>query len=196
MTTLAWPQRLRASVDTRRALEGAAVALTLVNVWLTARAEVVAWPVGVVASALYLVVFQRARLYSDVLLQLYFIATGFYGWYTWSASAAELEIRRLSWGARVDLLIVVTAGSLVLGAFMKRRTRAALPYRDAVIAVSSVVAQVLLALAYWESWALWVMVDVLAVWTYLQRRLYPTTLLYLALLALAADGLCSWVLRS
>ena len=75
---------------------------------------------------------------------------------------------------------------------MARYTDAALPYADAAIAGASVVAQVLLAMRRTENWALWIAIDVLSIWVYINRALYLTAGLYVVFLGLAIAGLMAW----
>ena len=64
----------------------------------------------------------------------------------------------------------------------------------ATIAGASVVAQVLLAMRKTENWVLWIAIDVLSIWVYLDRALYLTAGLYVAFLVLATMGLIAWAL--
>ena len=69
----------------------------LACVWLLARASIWNWPVSILNTTLYFVVFLRARLYADALLQVVFTLLGVYGWWSWrfgGAVGAELPIRR------------------------------------------------------------------------------------------------------
>lgn len=180
-------------------VEGLAVFVTLVCVWLTAEEHVFCWPAGILGSLLYLYVFFRVRLYSDVLLQAYFALTSVYGWYTWThagpAADAVLQVTRLTPGAAVVWAVAGTVATVILGGGMRRYTRAALPFWDAAITVLSVVAQYLLTGKVLESWVLWMTVDALAVGVYCARRLYLTAALYGVLFALAARGLTTWLAK-
>jgi nicotinamide mononucleotide transporter len=72
------------------------------------------------------------------------------------------------------------------------RQGAALPYVDAAVSVFSLVA------GWWETrkhtanWWLWIVVNLVSVWEYVQQRLWPTVLLYLILIGLAVLGLREW----
>jgi len=177
------------------AVELSAVAATLACVWLTAEADVLCWPVGIVGCVLYLYVFHRARLYSDVLLQVYFLATSFYGWHQWLHGGDEhtaLAVSRLSLTAAALWTAVIAAGAAGLGWWMKHRTKAALPYWDATTTAMSVVAQYLLTGKVVESWVLWIVADSIDTVLYFRRRLDATAALYAVLLALAVKGLVDW----
>jgi nicotinamide mononucleotide transporter len=180
-------------------VEASAVVVTLLCVWLTAEEHVLCWPTGILGSLLYLHVFYRVRLYSDVLLQVYFALTSVYGWYAWTHAGpgadAVLRVTRLSPGAALVWVAVAIAATVVLGGVMRRYTRAALPVWDAAIMVLSLIAQYLLTEKVLENWVLWIAVDTLAVGVYCARRLYLTAALYGVLLALAARGLMIWLAR-
>ena len=66
---------------TRHWLEIAGVVTTILGIWLTTRRLLICWPITLAADFIYLVVFYRARLFSDTLLQVFFIAFTVYGWW-------------------------------------------------------------------------------------------------------------------
>jgi nicotinamide mononucleotide transporter len=176
-------------------LEIIAVALGLANVGLLVRRSIWNYPFGMAMVALYFVIFREARLYGEAGLQVFFFVVQGWGWWLW-ARAGGLEqmvaVRWMGWPTRAGALVLVGGSSLGIGWAMARFTDAALPYADATIAGASVVAQVLLAMRRIENWALWIAVDVLAIWVYLDRALYLTAGLYVAFLVLATAGLIAW----
>src|SRR6202453_2580538 len=70
-------------------VEVAGFLTTLVGIWLTTRRLLICWPVVLAADVLYLVVFYRARLFSDALLQVFFVAFTLYGWWHWWRGVRE-----------------------------------------------------------------------------------------------------------
>jgi len=62
-------------------MEDAGVLTTVVGIWLTTRRKLICWPVVLISDVLYLIVFYRVRLYSDALLQIFFLAFTLYGWW-------------------------------------------------------------------------------------------------------------------
>ena len=71
-------------------------------------------------------------------------------------------------------------------------TDAHYPYWDGTIAMTSVVAQILLARRYVENWILWIIVDILAIGLYWTKGLHPTAILYAIFLIVAVAGLYEW----
>jgi nicotinamide mononucleotide transporter len=175
-------------------MEDAGVATTVAGIWLGTKRKLICWPVVLISDVLYLIVFYRVRLYSDALLQIFFIAFTLYGWwYWWRGMREEGEVRivrlplpELLWG-----LVGGAAASVLLGLLMVR-VGAALPWLDATLMSYSLVASWWQARKHVASWWLWIAVDMVYVGEYYYKGLRPTAALYAGLVALAALGLRDW----
>lgn len=176
-------------------LEIIAVVLGLANVGLLVRRSIWNYPFGMAMVALYFVIFREARLYGEAGLQVFFFIVQGWGWWLWARAGGLTQMVAVTWmdaRSRTAALVLVAASSIAIGWAMAHFTDAALPYADATIAGASVVAQVLLAMRRAENWALWIAIDVLAVWVYLDRALYLTAGLYAVFLVMATAGLIAW----
>ena len=202
------PAEILAAVRATNPLEVAGVLTGIVCVWLAARSSLWNFPVAIVSCGLYVVVFMRARLYSDAGLQLAFISLAAYGWWAWlrrqrsatpgphpEAEPAEalLPITRTSAGLWAGLLGAGAAYALGAGYLFAHHTDAALPYYDSTTTAVSLVAQYQLSRRKIENWLLWIGVDVVYVGIYWHRGLALTSLLYAVYLALAAYGYWEWL---
>ncbi|MCW5714932.1 MAG: nicotinamide riboside transporter PnuC [Bauldia sp.] len=176
-------------------LEWIAASLGVINVVLVVRRKVWNYPFGIAMVVLYCFVFLDVKLYSDALLQVFFLVVQLYGWWNWvEATRAEGEVRvgvlgngeRLVWGAGI------VVASLLWGLGMDRLTDAAAPYVDAFVAGASVAAQTLLARRRVEAWVIWIVVDVVAIGLFASRGLMLTAALYVVFLGLAISGLIAW----
>src|SRR6476646_7111432 len=176
-------------------LEWVAAGLGVINVALVAWRSVWNYPFGLVMVALYFFVFFGARLYSDALLQIFFFVVQLYGWVNWVKArnaAGEVPVAWLTPRARLGWLGGTVLASLVWGLGMARYTNAAAPIIDAFIAGASISAQILMARRMIENWAVWILVDIVAVALYFSRHLYPTSPLHLLCLLLSVAGLVGW----
>jgi nicotinamide mononucleotide transporter len=176
------------------AVELAGFLITALGIWLTTRRLLICWPVVLLADFLYLVVFYRAQLYSDALLQVFFVAFTLYGWWHWWRGVrqeGEVRVVRLS---MPNLLVAVAAGALgsfVLGAIAVR-LHAALPHLDAALTSYSLVASWWQARKHIANWWLWIVVDLVYIGEYIYKDLWLTGILYAALVVLAVIGLRDW----
>jgi nicotinamide mononucleotide transporter len=164
------------------------------GIWLTTRRLLICWPVVLIAIFIYMVVFYRAGLLSDALLQVFFVVFTFYGWWNWWRGVreeGEVRVAPLSIRSMTIALILGVIGSIFLGTLAKR-LHAALPYLDAVLMSYSLVANWWQARKHIANWWLWIAVDVIYVGEYLYKNLWPTALLYAAFVPLAILGLRDW----
>jgi nicotinamide mononucleotide transporter len=175
-------------------MEDAGVLTTVVGIWLTTRRNLICWPVVLISDVLYLIVFYRVRLYSDSLLQLFFLAFTLYGWwYWWRGVREEGEVRvvRLSVRGWIAGLAAGAVGAVLLGLLMER-IGAALPRLDATLMSYSLVASWWQTRKHTANWWLWIAVDLVYIGEYIYKGLRPTAALYVLLVALAALGLRDW----
>jgi nicotinamide mononucleotide transporter len=179
---------------TAHGLELAGTITTALGIWLTTRRMLICWPITLAADLLYLVVFYRAQLLSDALLQIFFIVFTLYGWWHWWRGVreeGEVRVAPLALSSLTIALVAGAAGSFVLGELAKR-LHAALPYLDATLTSYSLVASWWQARKHVANWWLWIVVDLIYVGEYAYKTLWFTAVLYAGLVALAALGLRDW----
>ena len=167
---------------------------TWVGIWLTTRRLLICWPVVLAADIFYLVVFYRARLFSDALLQVFFVAFTLYGWWHWWRGVredGEVRVMPLSVRGWIAGLVAGAAGAVALGWLMVR-LGAALPHLDAALTSYSLVASWWQARKHTANWWLWIAVDGVYVGEYAYKDLWLTAVLSVGLVALAVLGLRDW----
>jgi len=188
-----WADLVKLVLSWRMApIEVAGTLLSVAAVLLTIRRTAWCWPVWMAATVLYLWVFADAKLYSDTLLQVFFLAMQCVGWRRWGREGAEAPVTRLTPAVRVAWLAGTLTASAAWGCAMDRFTDAALPYPDALVAMGSVAAQWLQTRKRIESWVGWILVDIVATGVYAAKGLHPTTELYVGFTVLAVVGWRDW----
>jgi nicotinamide mononucleotide transporter len=176
-------------------LEWASALTGLICVWLTVKEHIGCWPIGIVSTVGYVVVFGEQRLYADAGLQVIFILLQLYGWYEWLRGGAQhegLTVARASAAVRMAMLASFLIGTPLLAETLRRTTDASLPWLDSALTVLSLIAQGLLSYKYIENWYLWITVDVFSIGMYEYKGLHVTAALYAVFLCLATAGLLRW----
>jgi nicotinamide mononucleotide transporter len=189
---MSWPMILQYFIA--HWVELAGFITTSVGIWLTTKRLLICWPVVLAADIFYFAVFFRARLYSDALLQVFFLAFTLYGWWHWWRGVREEGEVRVVPLAVSSMLIALAAGavgSILLG-LLAKRMHAALPYLDAALTSYSLVASWWQARKQIANWWLWIVVDLVYIGEYLYKDLALTALLYAGLVVLAVLGLFEW----
>ena len=176
-------------------LESAAVLFGIVSVYLSVREKIASWPTAIVNVTLYIFVFQRARLYADMALQVVYIGISLYGWYEWLHGGRGKSRLAVSRGTRRLAAVLAGIGivaAALLGTLLARYTNAALPYLDATTTTTSLIAQWMMARKILENWIVWVAVDVVYIGMFLYKSLVLTAGLYAVFLVLSLMGYFQW----
>ena len=176
-------------------IEIIAVVAGFLCVYYTIKENILCWPTGLLQVSLYIFIFYDAKLYSDVILHIIYVAMNVYGWHYWLHGGKMRQVARVKETSRMWLagsVIGSVLATALLGWFMATRTDASFPYPDAFTTIFSLVAQWLMSLKRLESWYFWLAVDVVAIGVYYAKGLYLTTGLYSLFLIMAVIGLLKW----
>jgi nicotinamide mononucleotide transporter len=189
-------ESLTASLAAIPAAEWVAVVLALGYLLLAVRQNPWCWAAAAVSSAIYLVLFARGGLLMQAMLQLFYIAMAAYGWYAWRGGAIEqgagLAVTRWSVPRHAVAITAVLAATLVNGWLIARRPGGWVPYVDAFVAWTSVLATWLVARKVLENWLYWIVVDAVAAALYWTQGFHATAVLFVLYVAIAARGYLAW----
>lgn len=163
---------LSGNVDIVGSVAGIAGVLCVV---LVAKGSIWNYLFGIVNVSMYAYISYKASLYGDAALNaLYYVPMQFIGWWQWrkrgaSVSQAEaggagvqVKARRFTWHQRAILALGCAAGVIAVGYVLKHFGDPQ-PFKDSATTVLSIVAQALMALAFMEQWALWIITNVISV---------------------------------
>jgi nicotinamide mononucleotide transporter len=175
--------------------EAVAAFLGLAYLLLAVRRNLLCWLCAFVSTSIYLVLFARAALYMQSLLQVFYLVMAVYGFMDWrKGRTAEGEVVIRSWTPawHAMVAIAVVAASAVNGWLLANYTDAAAPYVDSFVTWGSVVTTWMVARRVIENWLYWVVVDSVAAWLYFTQDLLVTTLLFVIYLGIVVHGYFVW----
>jgi nicotinamide mononucleotide transporter len=166
--------------------------LNMKNIW--------GWPVGILAAGLYSYVFFDVELYGQVLLQGVFIAQSIFGWYWWKRDTEEVVIKSIGTYKLQKWVGVITLGMTILmlhliaqaPANTETITNALFRATDMYVVILSLMANWLLSLKIYQSWLLWIYVDVIMIGLMISQELWWSVGLYVILLINAIDAYVTW----
>jgi nicotinamide mononucleotide transporter len=166
-----------------------------VTVWLVARTNAWNWPIGIVNSLFFLLLFASVGLFADSGLQVVFVVLGVYGWWSWVRGGPRsnpLPISRLSARQWLTVGVVGILATAALTALLIVATPSTVPFFDAVTTVLSLLAVWAQARKKLESWWLWIAADLIYIPLYLYKGLTLTAVLYVGFALLCVYGLRRW----
>lgn len=163
-------------------------------VWLTVKAHIWNFPVGLANDAFFLVLFLAAGLYADSALQIVYIVLGFVGWWQWLRGGQDrtcLAVRSASAAEICWLLLLTTAATCGLTVLLDSVHDVA-PFWDAFTTSLSLAAQWLLNTKKIQNWYFWIAADLIYVPLYGVKHLWLTAAVYAVFLVMCVRGFDQW----
>jgi len=177
-------------------IEIVAFVLSLWMVGCEMRVHPLAWPLAMLSSLAYALLFADSKLYGEASLQLFFVVMSVWGWWQWLRGRGDdggaLVVHRLApRPAAIALGLTLLAWPLVAW-LLHRYTDSDVPALDALSTVGSVLGTWLLGRKFLENWWAWIAVNAFSVALFGYKHLWLTLILYALFTGLSVAGLRAW----
>jgi nicotinamide mononucleotide transporter len=187
-------------------LEFVGTLFTLAAVLLVWRRCIINWPVSIIGTILFGILFYQIQLYADFFEQTYYFITAFWGWYSWKTYQKNKDVEKVgitvnSKKMNLVWVAIIIAGTTLLSFILANINKwlptlfpepASMVVLDAGTTVMSFVATILMIRRRVESWVIWVIVDIIAIGLYWFKEVPFIALLYVVFLVIASAGLVDW----
>lgn len=146
---------------------------------------------GAISTAAYSILFFQQGLVASMLLNLYLTPALVYGWIRWKSDTETRPVGHLQW--RWVPVYAVATGLAYFGAVaLSTAFGGAFAPLDSVILIGSMLAQFLLDNKKIETWIVWAIVNVAAIYLYFTSGLALAGFQYIFFLANTVYGWYSW----
>lgn len=186
-------------MDTATIIEYIGVAIGLAYLILEYKASFWLWPVGILMSLFYIVIFFQSKFYADAGIYTYYLGANLYGLIEWrrnsqktSEKSIEMPITHTPKGKILPLTLIGLAIWAALWLLLSHLTDSPVPFGDSFTTALSVVAMYLLAKKHIEHWWLWVVVNLVSTGLYTWKGLYPMAGFFAFYTLIAALGYVRW----
>ncbi|MDA9965854.1 nicotinamide riboside transporter PnuC [Gammaproteobacteria bacterium] len=176
-------------------LEITAVIFAILYLILAVKQNILCWIAGIISSVLYFFIMQKAGLYMEAYLQVFYVVMGIYGWSQWSASNASNPSFIVNTWSKYQHMIaisIILALSLLSGFLLEKYTDAALPFLDALVSWGAVFATYMVAKKLLENWIYWFVIDATSIFLFIERGLWLSAVLFATYLVIIFFGYQSW----
>lgn len=177
-------------------IEIIAVVLALVYLVLAAYQNSWCWLAAAISSVLYIKICFDAQLFIETGLQLFYLIMAIVGYFQWqkkaSINTANEQIVNLSFNSWLLGILICGFISVAMALWFQQNTNAKLPWLDAPVTIFSIWATWLVIKKVLQNWLLWIVIDSVAIYIYVQRSLTITALLYALYTLLAIIGYLKW----
>lgn len=190
-------ERILTSLSEYSFVEWLGLLTGIIYIILSARNQISCWLFGIISCTCiaYHDFFGGIKLYSDGVLQIFYVLMGFYGIYQWRRRSIKSDIEMQSQSnLKLHILVVVGSAfaSLLYGFLMNEFTDAAFPYIDAFTTFFSIAATFLLAYRMISAWVYFVIIDLIMSLLYFNRGSDLYGVLYLIFTIVALYAIWNW----
>ncbi len=129
-----------------------------------------------------------------MLLQVFYLVVGFYGWYLWlrkKKKQQQTQIRIMPLKMRLFTLSAIVLMTWICG-YLLTFTDDPIPYWDGFTNALGLTATWMTARKYIENWWLWIFTNLVCCGIYYYKELYPTVVFYLIMALLAYRAAIIW----
>jgi nicotinamide mononucleotide transporter len=185
-----------AQLRSQTLLDWSVTGTALLYVGLAARNNPWCWVWGAISCSLWgYASFFLYQLYSDAVLQIFYVVMALVGIYQWQrggAAGAALPIRRMPRGMHLVVIASALVSGWLLGTFFSSYGQAAATYYDALTTTFSVAATFLLVQRYRENWLYWIGIDLAYANLYYSQGALLFAVLMLIYTIIAYFGYRNW----
>lgn len=192
LTTLSYIVGLAADwIPSLNWLEVFAVFTSYSCTYLCVKERRINYPLGIVSSAAYALLFWQSDLVASAALNAYLVPTLIYGWLRWRPDVDTRPVTRIK--AKMIPIYLTVAGLGYLGAtFLVNALDGSMRWTDSLILAGTILAQFLLDNKKLENWIVWAAVNVFAIYTYATSDLALVAFQYVFFLLNTVFGFVMW----
>lgn len=172
-------------------LEVFAVFTSYASTYLCVKQKRINYVFGAVSTAAYGVLFLQQGLVASMLLNFYLAPALVYGWFRWKADSQTRPVAHVAW-KWVPVYAVVTAAFYVGAVALSAAFGGAFAPVDSLILIGTILAQFLLDNKKIETWIVWAVVNVAAIYVYFSSGLTLVGFQYILFLLNTVYGYYSW----
>jgi len=176
-------------------LEVFAVATSYSCTWLCTRQSRWNYPIGIVTTAAYSVLFYQWGMIALAIFNLYLVFSLIYGWFRWGSDDNTRPVTRIApkWYAGYGAIGLVILGLFLLANLLFNPAGlTALNPIDVGLAVASGVAQLMLDNKKLETWSLWAVIDIVSIPFFIHSGLTLVAFQYIFFLGNTVIGHIQW----
>ncbi len=162
--------------------------------FLAAYEKRIGWVFAVISSILFVAYYHHRNYTGQVILNIYYVLMGIYGWFSWGSDQTSIPITRKPLVFHAVVLVTALVATAGLAWVFERFQWSESPRLDAWVGVFSAVATWMMAKKLLENWLYWCIVDGVAITMFLTAEppMHAYALLFATYVVLSGVGWWRW----
>lgn len=171
-----------------------AVVFAIASVFLSKKENILVYPTGIISVLIYVYLCFEAKIYADVIINVFYFVMSIYGWYNWVTKRNNLTIKITKNSNQENLIAVLITLFLwfVLYFILTNYTDSPVGLVDSFTTAVFFVGMWLMAWKRIENWLFFIVGDIVSIPLYWSRELHLTSLLNVLLTVVAILAFFEW----
>ena len=181
-------------------LEIIAVLTGITSVWFAKKENILLYPIGTVSVLIWIYLCWIGEIYSQAVINLFFLIMNIYGWYNWSRKDnSEINKVQIKFSSlKENLLIITVAALLTLLIYSALSNVEILNFNWKFVLMESFITSLnfigmwLMAWKRVENWVLWIIGDIFCIPLFVFKEYYLSVAQFSIFIIIAFMGYFEW----
>ena len=181
-------------------LEIIAVLSGIISVWFAKKENILLYPIGTVSVLIWIYLCWIGEIYSQAVINLFFLVMNIYGWYNWSRKDnSEMNKVQIKFSSiKENILYIIVAALLTLLIYSALSNIEILNFdwkfvlMESFITALNFIAMWLMAWKRVENWVLWIIGDIFCVPLFIFKEYYLSVAQFFIFIIIAFMGYFEW----
>ena len=181
-------------------LEIIAVLTGIISVWFAKKENILLYPIGTVSVLIWIYLCWIGEIYSQAVINLFFLIMNIYGWYNWSRKDnSEINKVQIKFSSLKEYLLVITVAALLtLLIYSALSNVEILNFNWKFVLMESFITSLnfigmwLMAWKRVENWVLWIIGDIFCIPLFVFKEYYLSVAQFSIFIIIAFMGYFEW----
>ena len=181
-------------------LEIIAVLTGIISVWFAKKENILLYPIGTVSVLIWIYLCWIGEIYSQAVINLFFLIMNIYGWYNWSRKDnSEINKVQIKFSSlKENLLVITVAALLTLLIYSALSNVEILNFNWKFVLMESFITSLnfigmwLMAWKRVENWVLWIIGDIFCMPLFVFKEYYLSVAQFSIFIIIAFMGYFEW----
>ncbi|MBH20037.1 MAG: nicotinamide mononucleotide transporter [Crocinitomicaceae bacterium] len=181
-------------------LEIIAVLSGIISVWFAKKENILLYPIGTVSVLIWIYLCWIGEIYSQAVINLFFLVMNIYGWYNWSrkdnSEMNKVQIKFSSIKEKILYIIVAALLTLLIYSALSNIEILNFDWKfvlmESFITALNFIAMWLMAWKRVENWVLWIIGDIFCVPLFIFKEYYLSVAQFFIFIIIAFMGYFEW----
>ena len=181
-------------------LEIIAVLSGIISVWFAKKENILLYPIGTVSVLIWIYLCWIGEIYSQAVINLFFLVMNIYGWYNWSrkdnSEMNKVQIKFSSIKEKILYIIVAALLTLLIYSALSNIEILNFDWKfvlmESFITALNFIAMWLMAWKRVENWVLWIIGDIFCLPLFIFKEYYLSVAQFFIFIIIAFMGYFEW----